>query len=811
MGSPTEVSSELRASEKAALTGGTTYWRTSGVPRLGLEPLVTSDGPNGVRGERWGDVSMCLPSPTALAASWNRDLVERVGVVLGAEAHDKQVNVLLAPNVNLHRHPLGGRSFECFSEDPFLSSAMAVAYVAGVQSTGVACSVKHLVGNDQEFERMSVNVEIDERALREIYLPAFEAAVHGAGAWSVMAAYNRFRGSYCSENAPLLVELLRDEWGFDGVVVSDYFGTHSAEAVEAGLDLEMPGPPAWLGEHLQVAIEEGRVTRGAVDAAADRMLRLMQRTRATGVVLPSRSDRIALNRKAAAEGVVLLRNTGVLPLDPADLGRLAVIGPAAARMCPQGGGAAEVTPPYIRTPLEALCEAMGPDRIIHEPGCAIPGPIPCLGPGGVRTGAGDEGVEVEYFASLDWTGPPVLREVFTQTRLIWSGPPHPALTVGEFSARASTVFTADHTGVWDFGLTAIGTATIIVDGEVLLDNAGAATGGSFFTLGSDEVTASLEIVAGRDVHLVIEYRIDAAGLPVAAVSLGARLRPPVDALARAARAADRADAAIVFVGTNNHTEMEGEDRRSLGLPGHQDRLIRSVAAANPRTVVVVNSGAPVSMDWVEEVAGIVQLWYPGQEGGDAVADVLLGAVDATGRLPTTFPRRIEDTPAYPTFPGSNGLITYEESIFVGYRHYDSDGPDSLFPFGHGLSYTTFDFRDLVVVVRSDGAEVRLDVINTGNRRGCTVVQVYVRRPESVISRPDRELKAFEKLELEPGETRTVCLTVAPAAFRHWDTTEGGWRTEDGPAEIAIGESSRNLRLSARFEILGSELVPTLGA
>jgi beta-glucosidase len=370
----------LSSREKAALTGGTTYWSTSGAERLGLEPLVTSDGPNGVRGTRWGDVSMCLPSATALASTWNRDLVERVAVVLGAEARDKKVSVLLAPNVNLHRHPLGGRNFECFSEDPVLTSELAVAYIRGVQSTGVACAVKHFVGNDQECERMSVGVEIDERALREIYLPPFDAAVRDAGAWMVMAAYNRFRGTYCSENAPLLVGLLKDEWKFDGVVVSDYFGTHSNEAITAGLDLEMPGPPAWLGEHLLAAIADGRVTQGAVDDAADRVVRLIHRTRVPPGPLPSGPERIGLARTAAGEGAVLLRNTGILPLVPTSIRKLAVIGPAAARLCPQGGGAAEVTPPAVRTPLEALTEILGPVEILHEPGCSIPGPIPCIGP-----------------------------------------------------------------------------------------------------------------------------------------------------------------------------------------------------------------------------------------------------------------------------------------------------------------------------------------------------------------------------------------------------------------------------------------------
>jgi len=789
----------LSAREKAALTGGTSYWETSGAPTLGLDPLLTSDGPNGVRGPRWGDVSMCLPSATALASTWNRDLVREVAVVLGAEARDRTVSVLLAPNVNLHRHPLGGRSFECFSEDPVLVAEMAVAYIGGVQSTGVACSVKHLVGNDQEFERMSVDVRIDERALREIYLVPFEAAVRDAHAWAVMAAYNRFRGSFCSENAPLLTGVLRDEWGFDGVVVSDYFGTHSIGAVEAGLDLEMPGPPAWLGAHLLEAVDHGRVSQGAVDAAAERMVRLMRRTVGVPDRLPSGPERIEVARRAASEGTVLLSNTGLLPLDGAGMGRLAVLGPAAARLCPQGGGAAEVTPPYVRTPLDALTGRLGPVEILHEPGCVIPGPIPFIGPGGLRTGDGHGGVGVEYFDSTDLTGDPVRAEEFTQTRLIWSGPPDPALTAGQFSARATTVFTPDRSGTWDFGLTAIGLARVLIDHRVLLDNEGVAAGGSFFTLGTDEITVSLELVEGRDLHIEVEYRIDAPGLPVAAVSLGARFRPPVDALERAVDAARRSDAAIVFVGTSNQTESEGEDRASLDLPGHQDQLIRAVAAVNPRTVVVVNSGAPVTMGWADDVAGVVQVWYPGQEGGDAIVDVLLGEVDASGRLPTTFPRRIEDTPAFPTYPGTDGVMDYRESILVGYRHYDGGGPEPLFPFGHGLSYTTFAYRDLAVEVGPYGVEVGLVVTNTGSRRGSTVVQVYVRRPESAVARADRELRGFEKLALEPAESAVVTLTLPPTAFRHWDPRGGAWTIEGGAAEVLVGESSRNIHLQARID------------
>jgi beta-glucosidase len=787
------------------LTGGSSYWEAAGIPAADIGPLLTSDGPNGVRGPRWGDVSTCLPSATALAASWNPALVEEVGTVLGAEAHDIGASILLAPTVNLHRHPLGGRSFECFSEDPLLTSAMAVAYVRGVQATKVACSIKHLVCNDQETERMSIDVEVDERALRELYLAPFEAAVKDAGVWSIMAAYNQLRGRYCSESAPLLRGVLRDEWGFDGVVVSDYFGTHSAEALEAGLDLEMPGPPQWLGEHLLDALAEGRVSEAAIRSAADRLLLLRARVGESPVPLPEPARRAAVARQAAAEGIVLLSNDGVLPLDPARISRVAVIGPAAGLLCVQGGGAAEVTPPRVSTPLEALRSRLGGEALLSEPGCAIPGPVPLLGPGGLHAPSGAGGMEVEYFAGPDLGGEAVFAETFAQTRLIWSGSPGRGLEVGRFSARARSRFVPDRTGRHDLGLCAVGRARAFLDGALILDTEGAPVGGSFFGMGSDEVTVELELVAGRAVDIELEYSIDIPGLPLAAVSLGARFHPAADAIERAVEAARAADVALVVVGTSSLSESEGEDRSSLGLPGEQDALIRAVAAVNPATVVVVNAGAPVSMDWADEVAAIAQLWYPGQEGGEALAEVLLGERDASGRLPTTFPRRLEDTPAFHSFPGRDGLVRYEESILVGYRHYDTAEVEPRFCFGHGLSYTTFDFRQLELLEHDHGLTARFEVANVGARAGTTVAQLYVRRPRSTIPRAERELRAFRKLALEPGEVAIVELELGRAAFRHWDESSGGWRIEAGPAAVLIGASSRDVRLSAQVELDGGEL------
>ena len=789
---------QLSFVDQVALTVGVGWWHTAGAAALGLDGVHVTDGPNGARGARWGEISACLPSATALAATWDPPLVRMIGEVLGDEALDKGARVLLAPTVNIHRHPLGGRSFECFSEDPLLSAAMAVAYVQGVQGQGVGCAIKHFVCNDLEIERMSIDVEIAERPLREIYLAPFEAAVRDGDVSTVMSAYNQLRGQFCSENRDLLVSVLKEEWGFEGVVVSDWFGTRSTAALGAGLDLEMPGPAAFLGPHLVDAVSRGDVDVDAVRAAAHRMLRLLRRLGAPPAgVRRSVDERAALARQAAASGIVLLKNeSSVLPLDRDALESLAVIGPAAARLCPQGAGAAEVTPPYVRSPLPAILDRGGAMTVVYEPGCVIPGPVLPLGPSGLRTPNGAEGIEVEYYASDEPDAEPVHRDVFTVSRLVWLGSPHPSLTQGRFRARATTTFTPDQTGTWDFGLVATGTAQLFRDDALLLDTTDAPPGEGFFGMGSEEVTAAVELVEGIAYTLTVEFRVDSAEMPVAAVSFGAAFRPAEDALTVAADAARAADVALVVVGTDGRWETEGKDRSTLRLPGEQDALVSAVAAANPRTVVVVNSGAPVEMPWADEVLGIVQVWYPGQEGGTAIADVLLGDVDASGRLPTTFPVRLEDTPAFPFYPGDGQTLHYGEGLMVGYRHYDTRGVDPLFCFGHGLSYTTFAYGALTLERDGTDVVVEFDLANTGRRRGAEVAQVYVRRPRSGVERAEKDLKAFEKVWLDPGESTRVRLLLPEQSLRHWDETESHWAVERGEAVILVGASSRDIRLSA---------------
>lgn len=814
----------LSLDEKAALTGGADIWHTAAVDRLDLPALLLSDGPSGVRGPRFtGDTSACLPCGTALAATWDRDLVERVGVLLGDHARAKSAQVLLAPTVNLHRHPLGGRNFECFSEDPYLTAELGVAYIRGVQSRGVGCAVKHFVANDQEHERMEISVEVDERSLREVYLAPFEAAVREADAWMVMAAYNRLNGVHCSEHAGLLQDILRGEWGFDGVVVSDWYGTHSTAAVAAGLDLEMPGPPRYLGRYLAAAVHQGDVPETMLDRAAARLLRLIERVgaaRATDEASPDVPDEdpSGLLAHVAAEAIVLLRNDGLLPLDPTvrPTTTIAVVGPKADRPDIQGGGSAHVNPPYLITPLDGLArraeQAGASVTIRHDPGVRSMPAVPLsardlrVPRSSGRSGSEERGLLVEHFAGTDLNGSPIHTEVVPDTRLFWLGAPVPGVSPDEFSLRASAELTPERSGRWELSVTSVDASRVLLDGEVVLDNLEPVRGASYFGRGSAPVDGAVELEGGTTYLVEIELSARSSGRTsedtrISGVTLTAKPPDDPDALARAVAVAAKADVAIVLLG-GDAPDTEGADRTSLDLPAEQDELVRAVAAANPATVVVVNSGSPVTMEWADEVAAVAQLWYLGQETGTALAAVLFGDTDAAGRLPTTFPHRIEDTPAFAFYPGSHGRSPYGEGVFVGYRHYDAHGVEPRFCFGHGLSYTRFEYGELTV--EHDGVSshmaVSLDVTNVGERWGREVVQLYVRDVEASLSRPERELKQFAKVGLAPGETATVRLELPSRAFAFWDVNHDGWLVEPGEFEIAVGSSSRQIRRTVRVTI-----------
>jgi beta-glucosidase len=710
--------------------------------------------------------------------------------LLADETHAKGAGVLLAPTVNLHRHPITGRHFECFSEDPYLTAELAVAYIQGLQEKGVGAVVKHLVCNDQEHERHTISVDVDERPLRELYLVPFEAAVQ-AGVWGVMGAYNKLGGTYCCEHHDLLVKLLRDEWGFGGLVMSDWFGTHSTAAVAAGLDLEMPGPAKFLGDRLVAAVESGAVDAGAVHQAAARVTQLVERALPRNGAAPGESA-AEVTRLAAAEAIVLLRNTGVLPLDASHLQRVAVIGPQADRLSVQGGGSAEVSPSYVSSPLEAI-RARGVE-VIHAPGAGLVGPTPLLDYRWLPNQ-----LDVELFANADLAGEPVARERLMRSLARWGG--SPIAGSSEYSARVSGDFVPDRTGAWLFGMASHGRARLLLDGRAILEKDDSGSVETLFSRGTAEATTEVDLIAGQRYSLVTELRMRAA-VAQSGVRVGARPLPAPDALGKAVEAAASADVAIVVVGYDGNWESEGRDRRDMNLPGNQDELVRAVLAANPRTIVAVNAGAPVTMDWADDAAAVLQLWFPGMEGGNALADVLFGDVNPSGRLPTTFPRRLADSPATPFYPGENGVVRYGEGLLIGYRHYDKRHVKPRFCFGHGLSYTRFEYSGLSLSGHGDGVRVSLEVRNTGLCRGADVVQLYVRDLYAADDEPDKTLRQFARVDLEPAQSQTVTLDLPRRAFEHWDPAAHAWALKPGEREILVGASSRDIRLAARWSIGG---------
>ena len=804
---------ELTLEEKVALTAGSDMWHTVAVPRLGVPRLRVSDGPSGVRGTRWnGAPATSLPCGTALASTWDPDLVREAAGLLGREAKARGVRVLLAPTVNLHRSALAGRNFECYSEDPHLTARMAVAYIHGVQAEGVAATVKHFVGNEYEFHRQTFSSEIDERPLRELYLVPFEAAVREAGVRVVMTAYNKLNGTSCAEHRWLLTELLDGEWGFDGFVISDWFGVYSRTATAlGGLDLEMPGTGRYLGRRLMRSIEEGEVDEATVDGMVGRMLSVMDGIGALDIDPDSydeaealQADGGALSRRVAAQGIVLLRNEGgLLPLDPAPTGpwTVAVIGPNADATHLQGGGSAFVRPPETVSPLQGITERLagGAARIVHEPGCTAMKSMPTVDP---RLLDGGRGVTVEYFGGRTIDSEPLLTETTTFTRWLWAPPDPPGIDTGDFSVRVSSTFTAAVDGAHTFGLVSAGKARLRIDGAEVIDNWDAwVAGDSFFGMGSTEVTAEVPLQAGEPHRLEIEYQ-SGEGVPMGALQLGCLPPlPPGDLVERAAAAAAAADVAVVVVGLNSDWETEGTDRTTLALAGPQDELVARVVAANPNTVVVVNAGAPVLMPWADRVPGIVQLWYPGQEGGRALADVLFGDVNPSGRLPTTFPQRLEDTPAFLHEADEGERVVYGEGVYVGYRWYDTRSIEPTFCFGHGLSYTTFAYGPAdVTEPDADGRRtVTVTVTNTGDRAGKEIVQLYVAPPEG-IRRPVQELRAFAAVTLEPGRSAPVQLVLDDRALAYWDVVEHAWATPPGGYELRLGPSSRDVRATLTVEV-----------
>lgn len=810
------ILADLSLDEKIALMSGEDMWTTPTIKRAGVPKLKMTDGPSGARGGFGGHArTTCFPVGVAMAASWNVDLMREIGVALGKETKIKGAQVLLGPTINLQRTPIGGRNFECYSEDPVLSGELAVSYIGGVQSQGVAACPKHYIANDTEFERQSISSDVDNRTLRELYLVPFESAVKEGSAWSIMSAYNKVNGVFASSHDALVNGVLRTEWGFDGIVISDWGAAlETAGNANGGLDLEMPGPPRSRGDKLRKAVENGEVHPDVIDQRVRNLLLLMERVGALNEVpdYEERSEEIPhhrpLARRAAAESMVLVKNEGnVLPLKPDAANKLAIIGPNAKFSQIQGGGSSAVRPHHVVNIFEGLSEGFSGGEITYEPGCLIHKYLPAFDAGQIRSADGiPGGFTSERYENESFFGEPTVSHE-TRSQLYLFG----AIGVvgpGEgVSIRLTGTYTPEQNGAHSFGLVSAGLARLFIDDEEVVDNWTAQTaGGSFFGFGSTEKLAGVELEAGRDYAIRIEFVRPAKGL-VGGLRFGVLAPVPEGLLARAADAARLADTTVLVLGTNADWETEGTDRTDMQFPGDQNALAEAVLDADPDAIIVVNAGAPMEMPWFERANVLIWAWFPGQEFGHALFDVISGASEPGGRSPISFPKGLKDHPAFGHYPGVDGHMPYKEGLFIGYRHYDLESvPDALIPFGHGLGYADISHLSLIVADEAKAGtpvKISVELKNVSARAGADVVQLYVRPINPAIRRPVKELKAFRKIILEAGETRKVELELAPRAFSYWDEKAEDWRCDPGEYELLVGRSAENIVLTKTIRLTAS--------
>lgn len=816
-GAPSEehaLVARLTLEQKVRLMTGADSWSLYGEDAVGLRPLVMSDGPAGVRGKRFDAAhpSTSLPAPVGLASTWDVDLVEELAQALGREARHKGVDVLLGPTVNIVRTPLSGRGFECFSEDPLLTSRIAVAYVRGVQSAGVAATAKHYVANDSETDRRTYDARITDQVLRELYLPPFEACVAEADVALVMAAYNSVNGEFMTANPALLRGLLKTEWGFRGVVVSDWSATTTTvPSANAGLDIVMPGPKGPWGEQLVAAVRSGAVAEAEIDDKVARLLALARRVGALSGHANGDSHQLvapgfgpvddALLRRATSRSFVLLSNRrGLLPLHAGAANRIAVIGPNAVTPQLQGGGSVRVLP-FVRAGVaDSLRDALDAQVTVDE-GCQTSATVaapaeanlidPVTGKAGVRLHVRSARGVIVHDAVLP-----------TSIATWWDGLPDAVHQPGA-EVVMTTRYRPAIDGAHVLGAAGVGLLRVFIDGVPVAEATTPPPRDAVEALSRPpELRVPLTLRAGQEVEVSVEHRPNARGLGgFANMRIGIAPRQDDDRLIAAAMvAAAAADVAVVVVGSADGTESEGYDRDTMALPGRQDELVSRVAAANPNTVVVVNSGMPVLMPWAGEVAAILQVWFPGQAFGEALAEVLSGGAEPGGRLPVSIPRDEADSPVLLAHPEAGDLV-YREGLLVGYRGYDHSGVEPLFAFGHGLGYTDWKYEAITpatgVIGAGEDLEVVVIVSNDGKRQGREVVQLYLEPPGADPARPRRVLAAFAPVTAQPGETVEARLSVPARAFAHFDEKAGAWAWLPGTYVLRAGRSTRDLRLESK--------------
>jgi beta-glucosidase len=831
---------QLTLEEKVSLMSGANFWNSKAIDRLAIPSFHVTDGPNGVRSNN-SEATTLFPTGVAMAATWNPSLIQDVGVAIGKEARAQGAQVLLGPNLNIQRTPLAGRNFEAYSEDPHLTGAIGVGFVLGVQSENIGTSPKHFIANNQEYRRHTVSANVDQRTLREIYMPGFEQVVKEAQPWTIMAAYNRVNGVYMTENKSLLKDVLRNEWGFKGLVVSDWGAVHSTvPAANAGLDLEMPGPGKQYGSALVDAVNSGKVAEAIIDKRVATILELTLKAGALNKdgnpYDSSQLNSLAhqqLSQQVAEEAITLLKNDRqLLPLNLDGISSIALIGPNADVAIMQGGGSSQVVPYQQSTPLEGLTALLGDSGndgvtltyaqgVDNEPDPATMD-ARLLSPDLDRTA---QGLKAEYFGNKEFSGKPIFSANDQHFAKLGFAEHLPASAKGNFSVRWSGYFWPKVSGRYDFDLVHMSNATLTLDGQVVISNADPIKPSRFLEfLNIGSRGGSAELTAGKAYQIELDYVSGPMQIPVNLLRLASR--SPAGDFDSAVALAKQADLAIVFVGVSTTSESEGRDRADLALYGEQNALVEAVLAANKNTVVVLNNGSPLEMPWIAKADTVVEAWLPGQQGGHAIARMLVGHSNPSGKLPLTFPKKLEDNPTHDYYPG-NDEGNYGEGVFVGYRYYDSKQVEPLFPFGHGLSYTSFAYSDLSISTTGtltkgtltkdistkglttkhfDPSQFTVSVTlkNTGSRAGQEVLQLYIEDEKSSVPRPLKELKGFQKIRLTPGESATVEFELNRRDLSFYDVNTQSWLAEPGLFKVLIGSSSRDIRQQIGFELLNQQ-------
>ncbi|KAF5386631.1 hypothetical protein D9615_001768 [Tricholomella constricta] len=853
-----DLVARLRVEEKISLLGAPNWWNSTSIQHLGIPAIRMSDGPNGVRGSSHfvSTPAQCLPCATSLASTFDVELVQQVGIFLGKEAKIKSSVVLLAPTCNIQRTPLGGRSFESFSEDPHLSGILSAAYVNGLQSEGVSATMKHFVANDQEHERTAAESVISPRALREIYLYPFMLAQRDAKPGAYMTSfvlriiyifctsfsplppspsYGRIEGVHCSENKKLLTDILRNEWKFEGIVMSDWFGTYSVDqSINAGMDLEMPGPPRWRAPQLVLhCLSSQKLLSRTLDERVTNLLTFVQKQarRNPEVVYGDGIERSRdtsegrqFCRKLAADGTVLLKNRdNLLPLSASKVKRLAIIGPNAKERIISGGGSAALKAIYVVTPFDGVSSGASEGMTIeYEVGCYAHKYLPTL-ENSLVTPAGESGWLCTFYSHEEdgSLSDPLESFILRDTRVKLNDFLPKGLT-STWTIKLEGKLTVDKSAPYELGLTVAGRAKLWINGQLTIDNWSKQTPGDFFYgQGTIEEKSIIDATAGVAMDVLVEYTntpppdgADEKGegrLSQPALMRGVRLGgcekiDPEVAIEAAVALAAKSDAVLFVAGLSPEWESEGFDRPTLQMPGRQDEVIQRLAEANPNIIVVIQAGSAVSMPWVDSVAGILQAWYSGNEAGNAIADVLYGKVNPGGRLPLTLPAHAEDIPAHLNDKSENGKIHYREDLFVGYKHYQARNIKPLFPFGFGLSYTTFSFSDLSVneisATGDDFAlEIGVTVKNEGSVAGSEVVQLYVSYPDIGLTTPKLQLRGFGKAkDVAPGAAQRVIIKLNKYAVSFWDTERNAWHAVAGQYVFHIGQSSVDLPLQTTYDL-----------